>query len=137
MKSLLISEERVFGKLQKLATKLNDLGEIEFLVLQKEKKEESVQNGNIIHFSQKDLGLFGKIKSDELKKLLQKKRDNLFVLGDIPETFVKSIAQIPVRKRIGINSDANLNFDVKLRTKEEEVQQMTNFANEILEKIKQ
>lgn len=136
MTSMLIADESNFSQLQKMVKHFSDLGKIQLLLLKKEKPEHDQQTDAILVFSLKDLNIFGGVKNEELKKELNLRRDIVLVFGDVPKNFSKAIVQIPTNMRIGINSDSNLNFDVKLRTNQKEVQQLTNFANEILEKIK-
>ncbi|MCT4561732.1 MAG: hypothetical protein N4A41_10180 [Crocinitomicaceae bacterium] len=136
MKTILIAEESQQNLLRNFAQKMKGLGSVEFVFLRKEKNQEKTKSKDSYFFSQKDLNLFGGLKNDVLKNVLAQKRDLMIVYGEVSKAFHKVLLQIPVQKRMGMNSDANLNFHVKLRTNHQEVQQMTNFANEILEKIK-
>lgn len=98
-------------------------------------KKEDLPAHRLIHFiSQKDFNLFGKIKGDALFSVLSKEYDALLNFQDDNEKLDKTLREMKVQYRIGINSPLS-GFDIDLKGKEMDPQELVNFAKDTLSKL--
>lgn len=87
-----------------------------------------------MRFSKMDLNLFGKIKTDEFKRIKEKQHDFVLIIGDIDPVGLKLLKKKKFNTSVTINN--NLEFgDIKLQSEKNQPLDLINFAKNTLTRI--
>ena len=127
---------REFRKQLDLALNDSKVVKLEIIVLLPTTvKKEDLPPHRLIHFiSPKDYNLFGKLKGDLLYSVTSKEHDALICFLCEDPKLMKVLSPMKVLYRIGINSLVGL-YDIDLKGKQMDPQELVSFAKETLEQL--
>ena len=127
---------REFRKQLDLALNESKVEKLEIIVLLPVNvKKEELPPHRLIHFiSPKDYTLFGKLKGDLLYSVTSKEHDALICFLCEDPKLMKVLSSMKVGFRIGINSPVG-SYDIDLKGKEMDPQELVSFAKETLEQL--
>ena len=104
------------------------------IVSSNQKIDELTKIDNVYYLSKKQFNLFGSLKSVEIKELVSRKFDLLFVLNSLEGKIEKLFKNVNINNSIGINSENNF-LTIKVNSKNIAAEHLFNFAKQTLEKI--
>jgi hypothetical protein len=127
---------RNFRQLLDAALNQSKIEKLEIIVsLPVEIKKEDLPPHRLIHFiSPKDFNLFGKLKNDLLSTVLTNQHDALIWFMNDDAKLAKSLKNIKVQHRIGVNCGLN-SFDIDLKGREMNPDELISFAKHTLQKL--
>ena len=104
-------------------------------VVEAKKEREILSHQSIAVFiSDKDFNFLGQLKNPPAQKVLGRKYDALFFIGDTPKRLRKLFGKTTRKLSIGVNCTNN-EQNVNLETEAKSPQHLINFARQTLEKI--
>ncbi len=100
------------------------------------KKDKAVlqEMGSVVFACPGDIGFLGKIKAEDLNRVVNTKYDALLKIGPNSSKLNKAFKKMKFNQTIGINTDSS-EFDIELTTVHTRPQHIVNFVRNTLEKI--
>ncbi|NVK64340.1 MAG: hypothetical protein HWE22_07115 [Flavobacteriales bacterium] len=89
---------------------------------------------SVAYISEKDFGLFGRLKNEEAQRVLAERFDTLLVVGEVPKKIEKALSKLNVKMDVSLNSEDGIRT-INLKTEETAPKYMLNFVKQTLEKI--
>lgn len=84
--------------------------------------------------TKKSFNFLGKLKDENLKKILNSPLDTLIVLGDISKNNKKLIRKRSFKRKIGVNSNCS-DLSINLKTEKKEPREILSFVHSTLNQI--
>ena len=138
--ALVIVGYTTLDELKKYREAMRDSGlnvnNCELMAIVEDKKEREILSHQSIatFISDKDLNFLGQLKNASALKILGRKYDTIFFLGDPPKRLRKVFAKTTRKLSVGVNC-TNTEQNVNLETEEDSPLHLINFARQTLEKI--
>lgn len=123
---LKLEMDQVFGKLSR--------SEIVLVSKQSLKNQQLRELKGVTYVSEKDFNFLAKLKNENLKELLEKPFNSLFLSGTLTKQFEKLFSKSRIHNFIGLNSE-NKFIKINLQPKSSIPSEMVNFAKITLSKI--
>ena len=89
---------------------------------------------SVVYVSEKDFGLFGRLKNEDAQRTLSERFDAVIIVGSIPNKVNKAVQKMSTDIDVSLNSE-NDNQTINLHTEESAPKYMLNFVKQTLEKI--
>lgn len=124
--------KKIREAIKEVGLNINDC-EIVAVVETKKEKEMLAEISSVTYLYEKDLTFFGKLKNENMAKVVKRSFDAQFFLGDFSKRICKIIAPINPIIKVGLNSEMT-NCSVYLNTSETSPTHLINFAKQTLEK---
>jgi sulfatase maturation enzyme AslB (radical SAM superfamily) len=118
--------------IKEVGLNINDC-EIIAIVKSKEEKALLSEINYVTYFHEKELTFFGKLKNENMDKILKRSFDALFFYGDFSKKIAKIISTVNPSLIVGLNSEM-YNCSVYINTSETSPTHLINFAKQTLEK---
>ena len=137
---LIVVQYTTIDELKKYREAIRDGGlnvnNCELMAIVGDKKErETLSHQSIAVFiSEKDYNIIGQLKNASAQKVLGRKYDAIFIIGETSKRLRKLFNKTSRKFSVGLNSTNN-EQDVNLETEVNSPQHLINFAKETLEKI--
>jgi len=138
--ALVIVNYTALDELKKYREAIRDSGlnvnNCELLAIVEDKKEREILSHQSIatFISDKDLNFLGQLKNASALKIVGRKYDVLFFLGDPPKRLHKVFAKTTRKLSVGVNCTKN-EQNVNLETEDNSPSHLINFARQTLQKI--
>lgn len=112
-----------------------NINDCEVIVVVESKKEKDMltEINSVTYINEKDFGFLGKIKDENVKKLISRSFDGTFFIGDFSKKILKNINHIKTSLKVGINSQIP-DCIVYVKTNDDSATHLINFAKQTLEK---
>lgn len=112
-----------------------NINDCEVIVIVESKKEKDMltEINSVTYINEKDFGFLGKIKDENVKKLISRSFDGTFFIGDFSKKILKNINHIKTSLKVGINSQIP-DCIVYVKTNDDSATHLINFAKQTLEK---
>lgn len=113
-----------------------NINDCEVIAVVESKKEKDMLSeiSSVTYVNEKEIGVFGKIKNENFKKVIERPFDAIFYVGDFSKRISKQVVGIKNKIEIGINSQMP-SCSVYIDTNETGNAHLVNFAKQTLEKI--
>ena len=138
--ALVIVKYTTLDELKKYREAIRDSGlnvnNCELMAIVEDKKEREILSHQSIatFISDKDLDFLGRLKNESALKIMGRKYDVLFFLGDPPKRLHKVFSKTARELSVGVNC-TNIEYNVNLETEASFPEHLINFARQTLEKI--
>lgn len=89
---------------------------------------------SVVYFSEKEFNIFGTIKNESVKKVLEKKYELMIVNGDYSKKIQRLLRKIAARRSVSVNAN-NLLLTINMKTESTKPDHLLNFVAGTLSKI--